>query len=54
MSKKEKVLDFIRNRKPEKVTNSDISRLTGIQPNQQVFKITERLRSNGKINGEKI
>lgn len=54
MSNIDIVLRYLQSIYPEKATNSDIGHGTGIQPHQQVFQITRKLRENVKITGYQI
>ncbi len=53
MINREKVLRYLRSIFPEKATNSQIRRATGVEPHQQVFQITRRLMREGLAKGEK-
>ena len=52
MTNREKVLSHLRSISPRAATNSDIRRATGVEPHQQVFKITRRLMHDGLIKGK--
>lgn len=49
----DRVLDFVRSRAPDGVTNSEIVRATGIRPHQQVFQITQKLVERGFLISER-
>lgn len=41
---KERVLDFIWNKRPKRVTNTQVRQGTGVEPHQQVYQITREFR----------
>jgi hypothetical protein len=52
MTNEERVLRAIDSNKA-RLTNADLSKLTGIQPHQQVFRLTQKLLKAKKIRGER-
>ena len=57
MTNTDKVLDYIKKTAPSRrhaVTNEDIRAGTGVNPHQQVFQITRRLRDTSQISGEML
>jgi len=52
MTNREKVLTFLRSILFEDASNSEIARRLDIQPHQQVFQITQKLLSDGLIEGK--
>jgi hypothetical protein len=51
MTNKETVLQLLQSVAPESLSNSEISRRTGINPHQQVFQITDSLVQEGLVQG---
>ena len=54
MSNANRILQYLHAIYPQKITNSDIVHATGIEPHQQVFQITRKLRESGNISGTRI
>jgi hypothetical protein len=48
----QKVYEYLKSISPSGATNAEIVEVTQIQPHQQVFQITQRLRKLGLIQGE--
>lgn len=46
---RDRILDYLRSIAPRRATNSDIRVETGVEPLQQVFQITQKLRKSGTI-----
>lgn len=51
MSNKEKILNYLKRIYPNSATNTDIRKVTLVQPHQQVFQLTSLLVSEGKTTG---
>ncbi len=49
---KERILDYLWSISPKGATNSQIREATGIEPHQQVYKLTQELMRAGMIQGE--
>jgi len=45
------VLDYLKSVAPEKRTNAEILKATGVSPHEQVFQITRRLMQKGLVRG---
>jgi len=51
MANKARILRYLQSIYPETATNHDLAHATGIEPHQQVFQITQKLRASGEISG---